>query len=337
MLPARCWAWGCAGHPIIALVAQANLNPTARAQVAGLLSDAEQQYLRDTGREMHRYCPATDLGPMAYFSTWADDERTEADMAWHFWNIPIVDTKANLPDFCGSGCVATAIPQQIAILRSDAPRDERQRALLYLIHLMGDAHQPLHVADNGDRGGNCIPVSVQFRGFSRTTHEESRAGHVTGAWSPNLHSVWDDTILETMMGETRPGPNAEQERDARTEAFATLLERQQAGLIRRTAAKRIAVDNPGLIVPWAVRTHAAAITRTYDGLPVTIPVEPRPDSAELKSCAPVSENFAAMHIVLGPNYIRRAQPVVRRQLALAGARLADILNTLWPAHDGDGK
>ena len=50
-------------------------------------------------------------------------------------------------------------------------------ALKYVLHFVGDIHQPLHASDNQDRGGNCVPVSL---GGQRTS---------------NLHSFWDTIVL----------------------------------------------------------------------------------------------------------------------------------------------
>ena len=59
---------------------------------------------------------------------------------------------------------------------------ERLLALKYLLHFVGDVHQPLHASDNHDRGGNCVLVSL---GGSRTL---------------NLHAYWDTAVVEAAVG-----------------------------------------------------------------------------------------------------------------------------------------
>src|SRR5271156_4432881 len=77
-------AWGCKGHQIIALIAEARLNPDARAMALKILAASP------ISSTLPRYCKPASLDPFADASTWADDERTvRPDTApWHFIDIP---------------------------------------------------------------------------------------------------------------------------------------------------------------------------------------------------------------------------------------------------------
>ena len=80
LVPAKSWAWGCTGHQVVAYIAAENLNPTATAKVADLLSDV-------TYGDFKRYCAPTKLGNIEFYATWADDARTDANAGWHFWTF----------------------------------------------------------------------------------------------------------------------------------------------------------------------------------------------------------------------------------------------------------
>jgi hypothetical protein len=318
MLPIRSWAWGCTGHQVVAYIAAQNLNPTATAKVADLLSDV-------TYGDFKRYCAPTKLGNIEFYATWADDSRTDANAAWHFWDIPLADKTAAMPAFCdGAGCVVSALKTQIAILQdTSADRVKRQQALMFVIHFMGDEHQPLHVVDNGDRGGNCVPVSFELTGFTRITSQgKDKDGNPNGSYSPNLHSIWDSSIIETMTGVENAG-----NRDELTQAFADSIVTSYKSTIKSAKSKHVNFDTD--FETWAIATHKLAGPKVYKKLPASIPVDPHP--AMLTSCLGVSSKFAPLNEVAAAPYVSSEKPAIRRQLALAGGRLAAVLNTVWPA------
>jgi hypothetical protein len=154
---APAWAWGHNGHRIVAKFASTRLNSKARVAIHDLLEDGED---------------------IADASTYPDEHKTKTDAAWHFVNLPLKET-AYKDEFCdsGTGCVVQKIEDFRRVL-SDPKTDQsdKRRALRFLVHLVGDIHQPLHVADNHDRGGNGLHVDF----FRRST---------------NLHAVWDEGML----------------------------------------------------------------------------------------------------------------------------------------------
>ena len=80
-------------------------------------------------------------------------------------------------------CLADRLSAFEAELKNPAtPQAERILALKYVLHFVGDVHQPLHASDNGDHGGNCVRLAL---GGARTT---------------TLHSYWD-TGLVTPLGD----------------------------------------------------------------------------------------------------------------------------------------
>jgi S1/P1 Nuclease len=175
-------AWGDLGHQVTALIAYRHLTPKARNALDALLaSDGDTLTPPDfAGR-----------------ATWADKYRSahRETAAWHFVNIEI--DHPDLASACfgfpalGQGQLASAGPAQDCVVnkieefalevRNPAtPPAERLLALKFLIHLIGDVHQPLHAADHSDRGGNCIGLA--------SPHGQAS----------NLHGFWDVDVVEAL-------------------------------------------------------------------------------------------------------------------------------------------
>ena len=293
--------WGCQGHRIVALVAWEQLNPHARMAAAQLLEG------QPTDPSLRRFCPASNLPALADLSSWADDVRTQRKetAGWHFIDIPLDGRRKNITQACpASGCVTRAIRRQVEVLRSpSASRHEQAEALMFLVQFMGDLHQPLHAADNDDRGGNCVAVAL-------FDHQPETSGS-TQNYHPNLHGVWDTDLLELVLHGQDPA------------AFAVALRAEFASDMKRWLRQPVDVD------AWAWESHKAAVKTVYGRLPKKIAVEP-PRAVE--SCADhdMGQRMYDLHEQIDQRYLRAASPVIRRQLARAGTRLAVMLNEIWP-------
>jgi nuclease S1 len=164
-LPMHAWAWGAQGHQVIAILAKAQLNAKASAEVARLLALEPGATLESV-------------------STWADEHRNPASAPWHYVNFPRGSCTFNAQRDCPDGkCVVTAIERQLAILGGHGSDDQRLHALKYLVHLVGDVHQPLHAGYRDDKGGN----TYQLRAFMRGS---------------NLHAVWDSGLIRQLDEDT---------------------------------------------------------------------------------------------------------------------------------------
>ena len=165
-LPLPAWSWGPVGHQIVGALAERQLRPVARAEVARLLV-AE---------------PAPSLAGVA---NWADDVRaaetpaTRNTSRWHFINFKSRDCNYVPVRDCPDGnCVVGAINRNFLALADRArPDAERREALKFLVHFIGDVHQPLHASSRDDRGGN--DYQIAYQGMGR-----------------NLHAVWDTLIVQ---------------------------------------------------------------------------------------------------------------------------------------------
>jgi hypothetical protein len=259
---------------------------------------------------LSRYCQPRANDALADASTWPDDIRSIRPEAspWHYVDIPLGTKHPSVDKYCDpkEGCVTRAITDQLAILRSaDADPQKRADALRFVIHFVGDVHQPLHATTNNDQGGNCVPVAFfDIQPKLRNPQTES--------YAPNLHGVWDTNILErATKGKTVDEVAAELDASFR---------KKIAGWQKGTAN----IDG------WAWESYQLAMKKVYGKLPVAVPVE---EPQLVKSCADdnhVSTRMLQLNERLEEPYQQMAIPIVRERLAQAGARLAMLLNQLWP-------
>ncbi len=291
--------WWCEGHEAVAFIAEKHLSAAASAMVMKLLKEYPSLVPRE--------CQDATQDRMAIASTWADDvKRGEKTGGWHYMDIPLGLKKGDPEEFCEPigpsmngkdrpGCILSALRSVVNILHSEKESDEEKAtALRYLIHFVGDLHQPMHTTSNNDQGGNCTPV--QF-------FEDKKIA--------NLHSVWDGMILNKDLAE-------------RKETLMQLVDR----IDQEYAPKRAGwVKNAPEFDKWAWEGHLIAQKVAYGDLEPKPPVE-KPDPKAV--CSVERDRFGALHISEGEAYEKAAAPVVEEQLAKAGYRLAELLNILWP-------
>ena len=302
--PARAWPWGCDGHQAVAVIAEKHMNAHA-LEMANKLLQSEP-----IDPALSRYCASQGLDLMADSSTWADDLRSSRPEAspWHFIDIPRDAPRSALAESCpaSAGCVTSAIAHQLELLRSDGT-DARVRAdaLRFIIHFMGDIHQPLHCVSNNDMGGNCVPVDF----FGNAPVEKNPQFE---SYAPNLHSIWDSAIIQRLKG-------------TETEAqWAASLDQQFSSHVGGWEKEGVNVEN------WAWESHELADSVVYAKLPVAVPVEkPLP----VKSCVDdkhISTRMLKLHEHMSQQYVEVVGPTINEQIAKAGVRLAMVLDQIWP-------
>lgn len=151
--------WGRVGHQVIGEIATQNLSPNALSEIYKIL----------------------DGQSLALVSTWADEMRSNPEFrkynSWHYVNMPL-DKEYHEIIKNPKGDIIKAINKCIEVLKKEKSSKEMKSFYLkYLVHLVGDIHQPLHVGRFEDRGGNDIKIDF--------------LGKVS-----NLHRVWDTQIIE---------------------------------------------------------------------------------------------------------------------------------------------
>ena len=239
------WAWFAEGHEIGAVIAADDLTPTARSHVAQILGVPA-----DT-RSVEKAMMAASIRPDTEFR-----EEDKTTRPWHYIDICLQDTERGVSARCPQGnCVTAKIDEYAQRLR-DGNYDKWGAAgdLAFLIHFVGDIHQPLHTTTNADRGGTCQQVNV-------VPPEK------------NLHYAWDDavvTVLEKQLGTTDP------------EATARKLE----GLYPATGER--VTWKPGESEQIAWESHQVAEADAYSALGIA----DRPCS--LHSCDPATSTPVTM-------------------------------------------
>lgn len=233
LLPVSAWGWGDDGHEIVAVIAADNLTPAAQSHVASILGVSDNK--RATASAME----AASIRPDREFR---EDRSTEP---WHFIDLCLQDRRTDIPARCPRGnCVTDKISEYAKRLKTGSyDRWGASGDLAFLIHFVGDIHQPLHAANNADRGGNCIPVESRSR-------------------ARNLHDAWDTAIVRHLEYSVDSG---------RSVTTAHKLE--------QTYAREQPSDNWTSADEIAWESHQLAHSEVYDAL--RIPVEPCQPSANL--------------------------------------------------------
>jgi len=174
--PSMSLGWGAGGHMIVAQIAFDRLNPRAKAQVKALLAipinpAAISAKSKDFVNAAHW---ADDLRPFAEFDSFKE---------LHFIDNPFSTDGTPLPAVPTPNIV-TALEENVNILKTSTDKNAQAQALRFIIHFVGDIHQPLHCVNrvssakpDGDRGGNLVSIKIKgANGKTKTT---------------NLHSYWD--------------------------------------------------------------------------------------------------------------------------------------------------
>src|SRR5260370_9165610 len=181
-------AWGCKGHQTVALIAEKHLSPEARQLVQQLLGDNPMD------PKLKRWCGNSTTDLIVDASTWPDDVRNERKNGpWHYIDIPRGKHKGELDGYCGAeGCVTRAIEEQRALLKDkSADPLTHADAIRYLIHFVGDMHQPLHAITNADSGGNCAAAKNFCQEPEPNPLHQDRDNY-----SPKLNQIVDREIRE---------------------------------------------------------------------------------------------------------------------------------------------
>jgi len=211
------YAWGPEGHVLIARLAEGHLTPRTRQAMLPLLE----------GRSL------------ADVASWADDWRTFHPNTgrWHFVDVPFDQAVYDGARDCPKGdCVVQALKGEIAKLSSlRTPLLERRRALRFVVHFLGDLHQPLHAVDRDDRGGNEVRAQIVLQDGEFPYHSMRNA---------NLHSVWDNELLESAHRDQA--------------SYMAVLERLPAAS---------SSWSKGTIVDWVNEAHRLALDPAYARLP----------------------------------------------------------------------
>jgi hypothetical protein len=260
------FGWNATGHMVMAEIAYRNMRPDVKAETSRLLH----------AKFASRNFEFMDAGP------WADDIRSgrKETGAWHYINFHFRKDGGPVSNLPQEVNIVSVIDHQARILANRSqPDSARAEALLFLIHLVADIHQPLHTSardsatfPGGDRGGNEFSVGVP--GTSKQT---------------NLHALWDSGagLFKSL---DRPFSKSDRHSiELQATELARALPKPRSSVLRTTPRE------------WA--KEGLALARRY--------VYATPEGA-----------------VPSAQYVHMSQQICGRRAALAGYRLADLLNRL---------
>jgi hypothetical protein len=297
--------WGAEGHRVIARIAAKHLSPQAQARVAALLAtDSQAGPILSSGSGGDALAAA-----MAEIGPWADTIKGTKLGAgtddWHFLDLAAADGAAEISRRCvNNDCVTAQLSIMTANLKagSSLPNGSNTyspaQQLKFIVHFIGDLHQPLHCATNADAGGNCLAT----RGFSE--HE--------------LHATWDTGLIEQIMKDSKGHEISEA-------TFAATLDSE-------FAAQFAGSTNIADFGQMALESHDIAFQVAYGPMlarGILPGVEPRSYlNVDVSRCASEAPDFYNINPPLDLTVLYNAATLdaVRWQLAKAGYRLAVVLN-----------
>jgi hypothetical protein len=249
VFPSPAAAWWEYGHQTTAEVALKLVKPRTRQSILWLL---RQQKVLETPT-----CPARTIEEA---SVWPDCIKTLGDRfsyayTWHFQDVDICKPFDLKEPCAGGNCISAQIARaQRMIADRELPTRDRLMALAFLVHFVGDLHQPLHGSEHdGDQGGNKVKASYGF--IPRT----------------NLHSIWDGLLADRAIS-TPPGG--------------------ADGILSQVSPEQRAEIAQGTLQDWSRESWETAKTKVYGSLfpqPCGTPVPDRVvmDQAKIQELIPV--------------------------------------------------
>lgn len=162
-LSAALLSWGVTGHRTIGKIAADHLTPQAKAAVRDLIGDTT----------------------LADVSTWPDEVRSQPayrhTAPWHYINLPLgldyADFEAKVKGMTQDNVYSALLQQEQILGNTASTHPEKVEALKYIVHFVGDLHQPMHVSREEDKGGNSIQLDYDGSGT-------------------NLHALWDSKLID---------------------------------------------------------------------------------------------------------------------------------------------
>jgi hypothetical protein len=291
-----CFGWGGEGHKTVGDLARAHLSPEARAEVIKILGNDDLGAVASWADDVRG--AARHYGPLA-----GDVEAHEFNKAfpengsWHYVNLPI-DSKPyddNGP-FSGPNDVVHALNRAIATLEGAKTGLTPSQALKYVVHLVGDIHQPLHSTSGYyDLSDPDSPKLITDP--AKVDKDLTDAGGNSLFLAPHkeLHALWDSGIVEKIAGTDE------------TKLVTVLSGREPKGW-------QTPGDYHTWAEAWATESNHLATDDVFSGIKF--------GPAQMKN----AQRIEQIPITLPPGYVEKNEPVVEDQLAKAGLRLADLLN-----------
>lgn len=202
---APAYAWGPQGHETIATVARdilAERNPKAASEIYTIIREDNLLTVYTPKKSAKNPLPKArqcSVRTIAQLANWPDcvrnSDRYAYSSSFHYDDVARCPPGGALPPkstYCSKGkCGSAALAGFVAVLKDKtAPSRKRSEALSFVVHIVGDLHQPMHAVDNGnDQGGNGVSIGIQPGAFQRGNGNAAK-----------LHSLWDGDLVEEAVG-----------------------------------------------------------------------------------------------------------------------------------------
>jgi hypothetical protein len=300
VLPLKVFAWGDIGHSAIGAIAEQHLTERARNWLMGVM-----------GAE-----------PLAISAVYPDQVRSDDRFSrfnnYHFVEIPDGADFATLPSEWRAEQSAHTILDQapLHLGRNNMSKEQKEVLLRYLVHIVGDVHQPFHVGNGYDRGANLCDVKyVDLEGVTRTS---------------NLHAVWDDVLVKMVVREYKISRNIPETQNIwfGFKEFSQLAFEQYGP--KGSKENRVVEKEFKDIV-------ALNWYKELQGMRPLVYVDGHVNPENRNYCKLVDRSSgtvtngaynASLIPMLNDEYVKRSQELIKRQIVLAGLRLAEVINTV---------
>jgi hypothetical protein len=300
VLPLKVFAWGDIGHSAIGSIAEQHLTERARNWLMGTM-----------GAE-----------PLAISAVYPDQVRSDDRFGkfnnYHFVEIPDGADFATMPSEWRVEQSAHTILDQapVHLARNNMSKEQKEVLLRYLVHIVGDVHQPFHVGNGYDRGANLCDVKyTDLEGVTR---------------SGNLHAVWDDVLVKMVVREYKVSRNIPDTQNIwfGFKEFSQFAMEQYGP--KGSKENRVSEKEYKDIVPtnWYKELQAMRPTVYIDG---NTSAENRNycKLVDRTNGSVVNGSYNASFVpLLTAEYIARSQEIIKRQIVLAGLRLAETINSI---------
>lgn len=297
-------AWGDAGHQIVARIAVRRLLPQTKMKIVALAraGASDDPPLATALGAVGSPQPSTAnfKNALAAMAIWPDHLAggKGATEPWHYSDFGLFEGTHTAADRCPVGCVTQLIPTLIRNITSGTGITDGTRTfgpdkeLRFLIHFLGDIHQPLHVSTNADAGGNC----EQTTGFNDANE---------------LHASWDRSMVRLVMKPTQES------------TVTALLAEFGSDILAAGVTDVSQIADEGFKI--AKDNIYAAVA------PTPIPIIDHFVDLRPAECGAKAPPQIQSVIVNGPLSFSNdpTKLIVRKQLYRAGVRLATVLNALF--------
>jgi hypothetical protein len=328
LVPQLAWAWGDLGHQAVGFVAEKAIQPSTKVAIERI------------------------LGPeaLAIAANWPDvmrhDERFKAGFHdYHFFEIPPGETFESVKTRAPFDAL-TVLQEYPKILKDpNRLREEKMIALRYILHVVGDIHQPLHTGNGIDNGGNLCEVEV-------IDPFESAQDPATGMIVPkpvitNLHTLWDEGILDFMKNQRRaqleqaakqPGGRAPPKRFFEYTHVVEQIEARQRQLQPRFRVPLSPPFQEAHIAQWinesiqlrdATSYPDAEAARQLGQRSIAFDAMTRPYCNVDKATHKTSTHQRSMRVRLDGTYLQSKVLTTEQQILKAGRRLAVFLDSIF--------